>query len=191
MVNLLTVRPIFSDQELVRELQQGDKKAMEYLYGQYWPMIAHFVWLNHGQQEEAEDLFQEGIIILYEKLLNKDFILQYSLKSYLYGICRNHWLKGLRAKKIFTIRDSAEFLENIPEIREEEDAVLPDDEELELVMVQLKEPCHSLLIGFYYQRKSLEQLAKVLHYASPNVAKQMKFRCLERLRKILDHKGQY
>ena len=68
-------------------------------------------------------------------------------------------------------------------------AVLPDDQELELLMAQLKEPCHTLLIGFYYQRMSLEQLAKELHYASPNVAKQMKFRCLERLRKRLDHKG--
>lgn len=187
MVNSSTVRPVISDQELVRELQQGDKKAMEYLYGQYWPMIAHFVWLNHGRQEEAEDLFQEGIIILYEKLRNKDFILQYSLKSYLYGICRNRWLKGLRDRKIITIRDSAEFLENIPEIKEEEEATLPDDEELELVVAQLKEPCLSLLIGFYYKRMSLEQLARELHYASANVAKQMKFRCLERLRKKLGH----
>jgi hypothetical protein len=54
-------------------------------------------------------------------------------------------------------------------------------------MAQLKEPCHTLLIGFYYQRMSLEQLAKELHYASANVAKQMKFRCLERLRKKLGH----
>jgi RNA polymerase sigma factor (sigma-70 family) len=188
MVNSSTEPAITADRDLIRELQQGDKKALEYLYRQYWPMIAHFVWLNQGREEEAKDLFQDGIIILYEKLQNKGFLLQCSLKTYLYGICRNQWLKKLRNKKIFMIKDAAEFLENIPEITEEENADLPDDENLYQMIRQLKEPCYTLIIGFYYERMNLEELAKALHYATANVAKQVKFRCLERLRKSMGNK---
>jgi RNA polymerase sigma factor (sigma-70 family) len=187
MVNLSAGPTLASDAALISELQQGSKQAMEYLYQHYWPVIAHFVWLNQGRQEEAEDLFQDGVIILYEKLRNKDFTLQCSLKTYLYAICRNQWLKRLRDKKIFVIKDSVEFLENIPEIPEEEPA-LPDDQELFEAIRQLKEPCYTLIIGFYYERMDLKQLAQALHYATPNVAKQIKFRCLERLRKSLGNK---
>jgi RNA polymerase sigma factor (sigma-70 family) len=189
MVHISTRPVAASDEELIRKLQQGDPKAMEYLYQQYWPVIAHFVWLNQGRQEEAEDLFQDGIIILYEKLLNKDFYLQYSLKTYLYAICRNQWLKRLRDKKKMMIKDPDEFLENIPEIKEDEAADLPDDAQLYQAIQDLKDPCYTLIIGFYYQRMNMEQLAQALHYATPNVAKQIKFRCLERLRKNLRGKN--
>lgn len=79
--------------------------------------------------------------------------------------------------------DTEESLENIPELTEEEEQ-LPDDQEMYQAIQNLKDPCSTLIIGYYYQKMSLEQLAKVLHYATPNVAKQRKFRCLERLKKF-------
>jgi RNA polymerase sigma factor (sigma-70 family) len=187
MVNIAKGLAKISDRELIRQLQQGDKPAMEYLYQQYWPVIAHFVWLNQGREEEAQDLFQDGILILYEKLLQKDFLPQCSLKTYLYAICRNQWLKRLRDEKVFMIQDSVDLLENIPDITEDKETAQPGDQELAQVLQQLKEPCISLITEFYYQRMNLEQIAEKHHYASPNVAKQIKFRCLERLRKSLDN----
>lgn len=183
MVDFSSKSSLSSDSALIREIQQGDKKALEYLYQKYWPMIAHFVRLNQGQPKEAEDLFQDGIIILYEKLLNKDFFLRYSLKTYLYAICRNQWLKKLRSKKNFKIIDLDDTLENIPELTVEDEEDLPDDKEMYQAIQNLKDPCYTLIIGYYYQKMSLEQLAKVLHYSSANVAKQRKFHCLERLKK--------
>jgi RNA polymerase sigma factor (sigma-70 family) len=193
MVGFSTESPLLSkslplsDSELMLGIRQGDRQAMEYLYQKYWPMIAHFVWLNKGLQHEAEDLFQDGIIILYEKIIDKDFCLQYSLKTYLYAICRNQWLKRLRKKRSFMIVDSECQLENIPELEAEEES-LPDEQEVCQTIQQLKDPCYTLLIGYYYKKMSLEQLAKVLHYATPNVAKQRKFRCLERLKKCFQER---
>lgn len=190
MVNTSTGTALVSESELIRELQQGDPKAMEYLYRHYWPAIAHFVWLNQGQQQEAEDLFQDGILVLYEKLLQRDFVLQCSLKTYLYAICRNQWLKRLRARKHFMIRDTMALLENIPDLQDPEEADLPGDQELRQVLENLKDPCYRMIIGFYYEKRSLEQLALELGYATANVAKQIKFRCLERLRKRLGNAGE-
>jgi RNA polymerase sigma factor (sigma-70 family) len=183
MINFSSGPVLISEQELISQLQQGDQQALEYLYRSYWPLIAHFVWLNQGRAEEAEDLFQDGIIILYEKLRSKDFRLQYSLKTYLYGICRNQWLKRLRAKKSFMIRDISDYLENLPELIEEEPD-LPDREDMYQAIQKLENPCFTLIIGFYYEKKTFEELAQALQYSNANVAKQRKFRCLERLKKM-------
>jgi RNA polymerase sigma factor (sigma-70 family) len=183
MVNFSPTPGNIPDPVLIGKLQQDDKEALEYLYQSYWPVIAHFVWINQGRQEEAQDLFQDGIIILYEKLRAKDFHLQYSLKTYLYAICRNQWFKRQRDKKSFMIKDVGDFLENIPELIEEE-ADLPDNKEMYQAIRNLEDPCYSLIMGYYYEKKSFEQLAQALHYATANVAKQRKFRCLERLKKM-------
>lgn len=182
MIDFSSEPALMTEEVLVSRLQQGDQKALEYLYRSYWPLIAHFVWLNQGRQQEAEDLFQDGILILYEKLRSKEFVLRWSLKSFLYGICRNQWLKRLRARKSFLIRDVGDFLENLPDIIEEE-AELPDNEAVYQAIQQLQDPCFTLLIGYYYEKKTFEELARTLQYASSNVAKQRKFRCLERLKK--------
>jgi RNA polymerase sigma factor (sigma-70 family) len=149
-------------------------------------MIFHFVWLNKGQQEEAKDLFQDGIIILLDKLRDPSFNIQYTLKTFFYSICRNQWLKRWRNKKHFTVMDSEEYLANIPEPVEEK-SDLPEDEQIYQAIEQLQGPCYTLLIGYYYEKLKLEQLAQALHYSTANVAKQRKFRCLERLKKMFLH----
>ncbi len=59
---------------------------------------------------------------------------------------------------------------------------IPDDEQIISAIDTLGEPCRSLLIGFYYEKLSMEELANKLNYKNENVAKQQKLRCKDRLK---------
>ncbi|MDQ4141265.1 MAG: sigma-70 family RNA polymerase sigma factor [Bacteroidota bacterium] len=170
-----------SDEVLIQGLQKGSRQALEFIYSAHWPMIANFVRLNNGSEEEAEDLYQEGIIALYEQVRKGDFNMGSSLKTYLYAICRNKWLSKL--KKQVPVTDLEEHLHQIPTEEPNLDAPYVDEAALKLAIEGLGEPCRSVIIGYYYHKLSLEQLAETLNYSNANVAKQQKFRCVERLKK--------
>ncbi|MDJ1468576.1 sigma-70 family RNA polymerase sigma factor [Cytophagaceae bacterium DM2B3-1] len=168
------------DATLVRQILQGEDWALTHVYHTHWPMILRLVQLNSGTEEDAKDIYQEIIIHLYEKIKEGNFILTCQLKTYLYAVGRKKWLNRLRGNHF--VRDSEEVLEDLPEIIEEE-SFMPEPAQLQNGIEQLGEPCRTLLIYFYYEKMSLEQIASHMQYASPNVAKQQKFRCIERLKK--------
>lgn len=170
-----------SEEKLLAALRNGKDDALKHVYVQYWPMIARFVQLNSGRKDDAEELFQEAIIAFYEKLRDEQFVLTCSVKTYIYSICRNKWLTQLRERN--KIQDVGEYIHTLPEPTEDEHE-FPEDARIQEAIRQLGEPCHSLLVGFYYQKRSMEQLAAQMSYASANVAKQQKFRCLEQLKKV-------
>ncbi|PSR53064.1 RNA polymerase subunit sigma-70 [Adhaeribacter arboris] len=174
-----------SDEVLIQGLQIGSRQALEFIYSTYWPMIANFVRLNNGSPEEAEDLYQEGVIILYEQVKKGNFSMNSSLKTYLYAICRNKWLSKL--KKQVPITDVEEQLQQIPMEEPAMDTPYVEEAALKQAIESLGEPCRSVIVGFYYHKLSLEQLAADLNYSNANVAKQQKFRCVERLKKKFLH----
>jgi RNA polymerase sigma factor (sigma-70 family) len=170
-----------TDEMLINALRLGDNDALEFVYKSYWPMISKFVRCNSGSMEDAEELHQEGIIALYEKLRSGEFVLTCSIKTYVYSICRNKWLRLLKGRK--SIVDIEEYDELRCESTEDT-CELPEDNEIREAITALGDPCHTLLIGYYYHQLPLEILADKLNYTSANVAKQQKFRCMERLKKI-------
>ncbi len=62
-------------------------------------MVKDLVSKNGGSSEDASDLFQDGMVVVYEKAMDVDFTLSSSLKTYLYAVCKNKWLMQLRKRK--------------------------------------------------------------------------------------------
>ncbi|MEJ7738357.1 MAG: sigma-70 family RNA polymerase sigma factor [Chitinophagaceae bacterium] len=172
----------FTDEELMLALRNHDDTAVNYLYYTYWPMIRKLVMSNNGNEDDAKDLYQESILDFLEKAWRKDFILTCKVKTFIYSICRYKWLYMLRGKKSFV--DIEEYTDVEGSVRQasEHEVILPDSQKIQQAIASLGEPCQSLLIGFYYEGLSFEQLAVKLNYKTASVAKQQKFRCKDRLR---------
>lgn len=174
-----------TDKKLLSGLYDRDKTAIKYLYTAYWPMILHFVLVNNGTEADAKDLFQEGVLDFLEQVWKGDLVLTCTLKTYLYSICKYKWLNRLRQKvPVVDIEDYDDPGEVLP-VFDKADLSLPDGKELVSAVISLGEPCKSVLIGFYYEGLSMEQIAAKLDYKSAQVVKQQKFRCKERLKQIL------
>lgn len=83
--------------DILRELRKEKNNAFGQLYAKYFGMVDHFVTHNSGRSTDAEDLFQDTMVTLLEKLRQDNFVLTASLKTYIMAIAKNLWLKRLNA----------------------------------------------------------------------------------------------
>lgn len=174
---------VATEEEQIRLLQNGDDNILQIIYRQYYQTIVNLVMNNNGSLQEAKDIYQETLIIFYEKVKDENFELNCKLKTYLYSISRNLWLKQLQHKKRFTnsISDSEEYLE-IPweEASKKEDQY----QAMHTALESLGEPCRSILKDFYLHSQSMEEITEKFGYTNADNAKNQKYKCLKRLKKV-------
>ncbi len=178
-----------SEADIISALRQGDSKALEIIYKQHYPAILHFIVQNNGTDQDAKDLYQEAVIILYEKLRQEHFLLTCQIKTFLYSVCRKLWLKRLREKgKYF---GKLEDFESFLPLEEDELGIEENEQKLgsmAIAMEQLGEPCRTLLIDFYVRGLSMQDIAEKMGYTNADNAKNQKYKCLVRLKKLFFEK---
>ena len=81
----------YTDSEIIECLRKRQSYVVSYLRDRYIPMISIMVRSTGGSNEDVYDIFQDGLIIMLEKIDNKDFILTCKFKTYLYCICEHLW----------------------------------------------------------------------------------------------------
>ena len=85
-----------TDKEIVDGVRKNERKAVEFLYKLNRESFFNYVRMNSGSDDEAKDILQDAVIILYEKIIEDKLALTSSLKTYLTAICQNLWLKKLK-----------------------------------------------------------------------------------------------
>jgi len=91
-------RLINTKERILAGIRNGDERVLKYLYDKHYSMIRSLVLQNSGSEDDVQDVLQDGIIIFYEKALDSKFKLTSEVNSYIYSVCRNQWLKTLRAR---------------------------------------------------------------------------------------------
>ncbi len=176
-----------SDEALLKGLVKKDHKTLHTLYEQYFPIICKMVLQNSGSEEEAKDLFQEALMVLYDKSREKNFILTARLQTYLYAICKRLWLKQLQQRRnnfIFPKNFREETIPDIEEDLEDHEEKERQFEKMNKALDQLGSPCKELLEDFYIRQSSMQQLVEKYGYTNTDNAKTQKYKCLQRLKKF-------
>lgn len=170
---------------IISEIRKKNDRVLHQLYKTHYPMILNLVITNSGTEPEAKDVYQEAIIAFYERLQQKDFVLTCKIKTYLYAICKNKWLKCLSEKKKTPMR--IDNTETFPEVADEISS-LEENERQFLAMKkslgELGEPCSTILQDFYIHNLTMEQISDKFGYTNADNAKNQKYKCLQRLKKI-------
>lgn len=185
-----------TDQEIVKILKTNDLKggtnALKFLYKNNYYMVEDYILKNSGSKDDAKDIFQESIIVLYKNLKKETFELKGKISTYLYSITRNLWLKKLRDSKISTTSiegHSDSFIQEsnvITEIEYSESQKMIGN-----LLRKASEKCKNLLKAFYYEKHSMRMIAESQGYSSEQVAKNQKVRCLKKLRTLLNNSEHY
>lgn len=174
-----------TDSEVVLGILNDSKETLGRLYTSYFPMILQLVLKNNGNEDDAKDIFQESIIVLYNKVKSGDFELNSKLKTFLYSVCRRLWLKRLNAESrmVRNIQDFSEIMavEDDLEKHEEKDRQF---ELMESALNHLGEPCKTIIEDYYIQNKSMQEICEKFGYTNADNAKTQKYKCLQRLKKI-------
>ena len=182
-INILKAE--LNEQALLKGLAENDSKAVETLYKSHFGMIQHFVTNNNGSFDDARDIFQEAMITLYEKVQLDNFALTCQIKTYLFSICKNLWLKRLQQMGKYSAPLSAQ--EETVSVEDDLDQFEKKDAAFAIMdraLNSLGEPCKSLLEGYYLNKKGMQELASQFGYTNADNAKNQKYKCLMRLKKL-------
>lgn len=176
-----------NDELLISSLAIGESKAINYIYKHFYPTIEKMVFKMNGSTDDAYDVFQDSMTILYEKAKTNNLHLTCQLSTYLTAIAKHMWLKKLskRKQQSFSV-----LYDNM-----DEDVAVDDDlskffefeqhaNKLTQSLTQLGEPCKSLIESFYMHDKSMQDIVEIYQYTNTDNAKTQKYKCLNRLRKL-------
>ncbi|HLK98859.1 MAG TPA: sigma-70 family RNA polymerase sigma factor [Hymenobacter sp.] len=183
-------RALLTDDELLLGLADGSDDALTQLYRRYFPMVLHFVKGNSGSEDEAKDVYQEALIVLYEKVRGGSFELHCQLKTYIYSVGRRLWLKQLAHKNRFMVNDTETPATDSAAVGQMSDDLTDHEErdrQFDLMadsLDRLGEPCRTLLDDFYIQHMSMQDITEKFGYTNADNAKTQKYKCLMRLKRL-------
>jgi RNA polymerase sigma factor (sigma-70 family) len=184
-INTNRVSNLEQEKLLLQGLALNERQSIEAIYRENYPVIQTFILNNSGSPDEAKDIFQEAMIVLFEKAVSGSFELNCQLKTYLYSVCRRLWLKRLQQLQRFSRQldhgEETVTVEEDIELHEKRDA---DFVIMENALKKIGEPCKSLLDAYYMQKKHMQEIARNFGYTNADNAKTQKYKCLLRLKKL-------
>mgnify|MGYP003576537867 FL=1 len=177
-----------SDQELINQLSSSDilvvEKGWEHVYASYYPMIRDMICHNSGMEDDASDIFHDALLIFDRNLKSGRFRGDSSIKTYLFSICKNLWLKEYEKKQKKMAAEAESIL-----VSQQDVDYLINVEIVTLLMNELQEDCRNILIEYYYNNRSMAELMEMFNVNSIQAAKNKKWRCLNYLERLFKEKG--
>jgi len=175
----------FTDQQFLQGLREGDSEVLSALYKRYYNIVLKLVVNNSGSSDEAADIYQESIIVLFENSEKPGFELKCQLQTYLYSVAKRLWLKQLKRKgRTYLMKEEEEsYIVDVTEDLSLHQKKELDFERIEKSLVELGEPCAGLIRDFYVLQLSMEEIAEKFGYTNSDNAKNQKYKCLQRLKK--------
>ncbi|MDH5598036.1 MAG: sigma-70 family RNA polymerase sigma factor [Cyclobacteriaceae bacterium] len=166
------------EKELFEKICKGDEKALEYLYKKYYRMMTKMIINNSGSEEEAKDIYQEALLVFWQKAISGEFVLTSKISTFIYSVCQNLWRKELDRKKRLSNeeKDSLEFQDG--DQKEKAKIVLD-------CIDQLGDTCKNILMYYYYDGMSMSEIAEKLGFANTNTAKTKKYKCKMKLDELV------
>ncbi|NUO00873.1 MAG: RNA polymerase sigma factor [Saprospiraceae bacterium] len=182
------------DQQYFDALCRGDQRLIREIYSKFSRGVLNWVQQNNGEAEDAQDLFQDALMAIYDRYCGRnDFQMTSSFGALLMTICRRKWYDRLAQKKREeTVRnaESARYEEETPEWEAASEAILHQQRQecLSKVFTLLSEQCQKLLAMVTAGELSIDNIASALGLANANAVYQSKHRCTARWRQLFyDH----
>ena len=176
----------FSDKAIIQGLKQKQERVIRYLYREYFPCILSMIEQNNGVYEDAEDIFQDGLVILYRKFSKGRGKLNCSLKTYFYAICKNIWMQRLERTRKLVYRDDLEVDERSIQYQLRDEELREDNlarlRLLQMHFLNLPKDCQKLLLLFM-DKIPLKEIARELGLSGEKYVKSRKYACKNMLRK--------
>jgi RNA polymerase sigma factor (sigma-70 family) len=171
----------YKDCEIIEGLRQGNDDVLNFLYKNYYGAVRSLVLNSYGTEDQARDIFQEVIIVIYNKLQDSNFKITSSFFTFFYAVIKNTWLDFRKMKKINPLGGALDY----------NDEIGFDSEEVELLatralrsnlfytyLKQMKESCQKIL-SLTMEDYSSEEIAATLDLKSGSYVRKRKSDCLK------------
>ena len=172
----------YSNEELLNGILRNDNVILQHIYKSFYYKVNLFIKKKSGNNDDANDIFQEAVIVIYRKLKANELVLNCSFETYLFAICKYLWLKNLTRQKI----EKDMILENSSvEGEYDHDFMEMADKNERYKLFQkhfqmLGSDCQKLL-QLFFDKTPLKQIAQIMGFNSEKYVKKRKFKCKEYL----------
>jgi RNA polymerase sigma factor (sigma-70 family) len=160
----------YTDIEIIECLRNRQSYVVRYLSDRYLPMIRLMITQLGGSPEDAKDIFQEGLMIMLEKIDNNEFALTCKFKTFLYCVCENLWKSVIVKRKA-----AANYLARRVEPEDEKDFTEVMDNnlcrEIFLSVFDTLDPVGKNILKLYWEEISPQEIADRLGYSYGYVRK--------------------
>lgn len=173
----------YSDQEIFELIPLGKdrNKIVSFLYNKYLPKLSGYIKSRGGSKEDADDLFQESIIIFYKKVIEQKISYpQYRSGNFILGVAKNLWIDKKRREKVEESHIDATLQQPEPLV----ETVINDVNTMDVmneVLGSLGQNCQEILSRVIFYSLSLKDIAEELGYSSEASVKTTSFRCRQKL----------
>ncbi|HEY1163754.1 MAG TPA: sigma-70 family RNA polymerase sigma factor [Chitinophaga sp.] len=164
-------------------MQEKEAIWLTAIYRETFPQVARAVQRLGGDLDTAKDLFHDALVIYLEKRNNNTLDIRVSVKAYLVGITRILWMQKFRQD---CRQQSLDTLGDQPDTPA--DLYAPETDKTRSLRQHLQaagKKCLQLLQAFYYEQRSMDEIAREFHYKSAHSATVQKYKCLEKVRETI------
>ena len=190
-MNFHKIRLFDQTDEAIREIREGGEATLKAIYREYRKEFLSWAKRNYNLPEsDSIDVFQDAVIIFYNNVKKgKIKTLESSIKTYLFGICKNLLLKNNEKKNRFVLVENASnmLLQKIDWNLYHDLQLSPAKEKLSETLDQLSEKCLKIIHMVYYLRFSMEAVKERMGYKSEEVARSSKRKCMKTLKEAFMH----
>ncbi|MEO1516795.1 MAG: sigma-70 family RNA polymerase sigma factor [Bacteroidota bacterium] len=178
-----------TNRDIIQMLQSRDETTNEevfkYLYRFSFKTIKGYILKRNGSQQDADDVFQDGLISLYMMARQGKLAPDTKIEAYLFTVCRNRWHKNMGKAPAKVELDQVH--QSVPEEDLQIQKIL-DKERQQMVsqwINRIGEDCRKVLTYYYFERLKMKEIMEKLQYSSEQVVKNKKYNCMKKLRAII------
>jgi RNA polymerase sigma factor (sigma-70 family) len=177
--------------QIIDGIRKRDNRILTLIYKELFPVVRYYVMSNGGTPDDAKDVFQESIIVIFKQISLNSFEIKTGFEAYLYGVSRLVWLK--------TLRNRATHDRSILQIEEPDSSYLPSEnmveEDIEMRLfrkhfLKLGADCQKLL-RLVTEGTSYDEIALLMGYKSEKIVRNKKYKCKESLIRMIQDDPEY
>ncbi|SEK92231.1 RNA polymerase sigma factor, sigma-70 family [Aquimarina amphilecti] len=181
---------INEERKILEGIAAGDAKVIKSFYKDNYNYIKGYILKNSGDDVDVEDVFQDAMIVIYQKLKSGTLEMNVSIRTYLYAVCKNIWRSRLRKnKKIIIDNDAIEANEEIEASIAEEIENKEREHVYRKYFLKLSDTCKDLL-NLVFDGNSMKEIANITGY-SEGYTRKKKFECKKSLLEKIEKDPMY
>ena len=169
----------------IEGIRSNNPKIVKEIYKRFYSNIEKHICKNSGTSTEADDIFQDALIIMFKKSQQSTLQIQTEFGSYLFGVCKNLWLKKLQQnKKQSNLNKGIVFDDEDVNITEVE-MIEHEKQKLYEEKFKLLKPSYQKILNLYFEGNSMSDIAQIMGFKSANYAQKRKHQCQEYLKQLI------
>jgi RNA polymerase sigma factor (sigma-70 family) len=191
----------YSDKTILSGIKNRKVDILEFLYNEYFPKVSRLVMTNGGSEHDARDIFQEALIIVFNRLQKNKLVIKSSFHNFFIILCKFMWFRQNNNNNY----SAAEGKEG--EFFQEDDALatLNDNPGENLIKEQLAGRYEKIyqrhyrklggdckrVLKMFFRKKSFREIASIMGYANEDYARRKKYLCMQYLMKMICQDPEY